>query len=293
MRRVRRAAVPASLAGPGSKGMAELDKARTFFNVQANRTKSFDFQAYKGEDVRDALRKMFHRKCAYCETFYAPAMPDDIEHYRPKGAYIEAGKPKKPGYWWLAMAWANLLPSCADCNRARGQQIVGLDRKETKGKANQFPLAPGSVRATAQTGMAGERPLLLDPTAGARPERHLEFLPDGIVRPALVNGAESERGRVTIDVVALLRRDLVDARAVAARETEAAIQHVRDTMADISEFKVLPGISAEKRKEKLAELRVRLDRNLADMEAKAAPATPYSMVAEALVRAFKAEVGLQ
>lgn len=292
MRRVRRAAVPASLAGPGSKGVAELDKARAFFNVDANKTKSFDFQAYKGEDVRDALRKMFHRKCAYCETFYAPAMPDDIEHYRPKGAYIEAGKPKKPGYWWLAMAWANLLPSCADCNRARRQQIVGQERKETKGKANQFPLAPGSVRATTEDAVAAEVPLLLDPTAGARPERHLEFLPDGIVRPALVNGVESERGQVTIEVVALLRRDLVDARAVAATETEAAIQHVRDTMSDIAEFKALPGISAAKRKAKLEELRIRLDRNLADMEAKAAPATPYSAVAEAMVRAFKKANGL-
>ncbi len=292
MRRVRRAAAPPSLVGPASKGVAEFDKARVFFNVPANKTRAFDFQAYKGEDVRDALRKMFHRKCAYCETFYAPAMPDDIEHYRPKGAYIEDGKPKKPGYWWLAMAWANLLPSCADCNRARRQQIVGKERKETKGKANQFPLAPGSVRATTEADVAAEVPLLLNPTAGDRPDRHLEFLPDGIVRPALVKGAESERGQVTIDVLALLRRDLADARAVAAKETVAAIQHVRDTMDDIADFKALPDISAAKRKEKIEELRVRLDRNIADMEAKAAPATPYSAVAEALVRAFKKANGL-
>jgi uncharacterized protein (TIGR02646 family) len=292
MRRVRRTAAPASLAGPGSRGVVELDKARDFFKVDANKTKSFDFEAYKGEDVRDALRSMFHKKCAYCETFYAPAMPADIEHYRPKGAYIEAGKPKKPGYWWLAMVWTNLLPSCADCNRARRQQIVGSDRKETKGKANQFPLAAGSVRATTEAEVAAERPLLLNPTAGPRPERHLEFLDDGIVRPALVNGAESERGKVTIDVLALQRRDLVEAREVAATETKAAIQHVRDTMADIADFKALPGISAAKRKEKLAELRIRLDRNVAEMEAKAAPATPYSAVAETLVRAFKQANGL-
>ena len=292
MRRVRRTAAPASLAGPGSTGLVELDKARDFFNVQANLKKAFEFKAYKGDDVRDALRKMFNKKCAYCETFYAPAMPDDIEHYRPKGAYVEGGKPTKPGYWWLAMSWTNLLPSCADCNRCRRQQIVGRERKETKGKANQFPLAPGSVRATTEAEIEAEVPLLLNPTAGPRPEKHLEFLADGTVRPALVNGAESELGKVTIDVLALLRRDLVEARELAAKATKAAIQNVRDTLDDIAEFEALPGISAAKRKERLAALEIRLDRNVAEMEVKAARNTPYSAVAVPLVRAFKAEKGL-
>jgi uncharacterized protein (TIGR02646 family) len=291
VRRVTRTPAPTSLDGPNSKGGKELEKATAFFSVRANRQRAFNFSAYKADDVRDAMRAMFHRKCAYCETFYAPAMPDDVEHYRPKGAYIERGKPRKPGYWWLAMAWPNLLPSCADCNRARKQRIAGTEGKATAGKANQFPLAAGSVRAADAAGIAAEVPLLLDPTADD-PEMHLEFLPNGIVRPTVVAGMPSERGRVTIDVVALLRWDLVDARKVAGREAEVAIAHVRQTMDDIAFLTSEERITKETKEARLAVLRARLERDVADMEAKADPETPYSAVAEALVRAFKAEKGL-
>jgi hypothetical protein len=39
-------------------------------------------------------------------------------------------------------------------------------------------------------------------------------------------------------------------------------------------------------------LRARMATEIRDMELKAAPETPYSAVAEALVRAFKAEINL-
>jgi hypothetical protein len=169
---------------------------------------------------------------------------------------------------------------------------VGKARKETAGKANQFPLMAGTARATAETGEASEAALLLDPTGDEPPEKHLEFLRNGTVRAAKVNGVESERGRVTIDVVALLRRGLVEARERAAGETEVAIQHVRDTMKDISDISQMKGIGKKERAAKLAELEARLARNVADIDEKTAPDKHYTAVTGAMVRAFKAEVGL-
>ncbi|WP_328993952.1 hypothetical protein OG394_06210 [Kribbella sp. NBC_01245] len=289
MRRVERAVTPPSLDGPASAGGMELAAAKEFFKRTAGG--SFEFKAYKRPDVRAAMRAMFHRKCAYCESFYAPVMPDDVEHYRPKAAYIDRGKQHKPGYWWLAMEWSNLLPSCADCNRARIQEIVGLEGRMTAGKANQFPLATGSVRGSAAKGVAREKALLLDPTVD-NPAEHLEFLADGGVRPTEVAGKDSARGRTTINVVALQRRDLVDARSTAALATRAAIAHVIDTMNDIARFESMPGLPKKQREALVAEFRERLARNLREMEAKAAPETPYSAVAEAMITDFKAERGL-
>jgi hypothetical protein len=156
--------------------------------------------------------------------------------------------------------------------------------------ANQFPLATGSVRATAEGGEVGEL-LLLDPTVDD-PEAHLEFLPNGTVRATRVARGASKRGQKTIEVVALMWRDLVDARKVAADLTTVAITHVREAMADINFIASVEGISNGERAARLAELRTRLDRDIADMEAKAAPETPYSAVADILIRAFKAEKGL-
>jgi uncharacterized protein (TIGR02646 family) len=294
MRHVERAETPPSLDGPASVGGMELAAATPYFNPAANAgaaKKVFEFKAYKGSDVRDALQAMFHNKCAYCEFFYAPGMPLDVEHYRPKAAYTDRGKQHKPGYWWLAMEWSNLLPSCIDCNRARAQEIVEVEGRMTAGKANQFPLARGSIRGTAANGVAKEKPLLLDPTVDD-PAEYLEFLPNGGVRPKELDGKDSARGRATIDVVALQRRGLVDGRMLTVIATRAAIERVIETMKDIKDFGSMPGIPIKLREQRVADLRERLARNLRDLEAKAAPETQFSAVAEAIIADFKAKQGL-
>lgn len=286
---------PASLSetDTNSAGARELLRARgRFAPAQGGQVEgTFNFVAYKGADVREALRADFHRKCAYCESFYAATMPDDVEHYRPKAAFVENGQTVKPGYWWLAMKWSNLLPSCADCNRGRKLQVAGETGRKTLGKANQFPLAAGTARARAEGAETTERPMLLDPTVDD-PAEHLEFLPDGNIRPAQINGKDSERGAATIDVVALRRIDLVHARKMAATTTATAIENVRHTQEEIAFLLQQNGIDPDQRQQRLTRLRLRLREQVHDMELKAAPETPYSAVADALVRAFKAELNL-
>ncbi|MDY6994467.1 MAG: HNH endonuclease [Pseudomonadota bacterium] len=66
----------------------------------------FDGRIYNNA-VKSKLKKLYHDKCAYCES----SMSDDIftvEHYRPKkGSY---------SYYWLGYEWSNLLPVCEKCN---------------------------------------------------------------------------------------------------------------------------------------------------------------------------------
>lgn len=157
-----------------------------------DRDKAFDFAVYKTAAVKISLDRLFHGKCAYCESPYATTQPVDVEHYRPKGE-VE-GVTAHPGYWWLAMIWTNLLPSCIDCNRRREQltpdaeapSLVRLTqegernrwRKLSTGKASAFPLAPGSARASDETEDCElEERLLLDPTRD-EPSDHIGFYVD-------------------------------------------------------------------------------------------------------------------
>lgn len=171
--------------------LTELDRARAHINAPGPK-KAFKFSVYKSDSAKSALEKLFHGKCAYCESFFASTQPVDVEHYRPKGE-VE-GEAGHPGYWWLAMIWSNLLPSCIDCNRRREQvtpdasapSLVRLVeqgdrnrwRKLSTGKASAFPLSAGSVRASGEHDpLDVETPLLLDPTR-EDPAKHLGFYVD-------------------------------------------------------------------------------------------------------------------
>ena len=206
--------VPAALSGPNCKGANELAKNRAF--AKGKTPESMSFNAYKDASVRRALKKLFSGKCAYCESFIAGQQPGDIEHYRPK-AKVWITNPRTglvriiPGYYWLAAEWHNLLPSCADCNRPREHNIIGVGEK-VAGKANLFPIADERTRAKSPGRVALEARLLLDPCED-NPEKHLDFQADGTVRPRKHKGSVSAMGRVTIETCALMREGLVQAKA--------------------------------------------------------------------------------
>ncbi len=219
MIRVKRSRVltPAALNGPNSKGAREREKAVAFYTDpdqfldDEDKVQSFDFKVYKDDTIKSALNELFHGKCAYCESIYEATQPMDVEHYRPKGGVVVDGKLQKPGYYWLAATWDNLLPSCIDCNRSRTQEFPDEDPRPS-GKENLFPIQNKDSRATAPGEESGERRLLLDPCRD-RPEVHLEFLDEGLVRPVLKSGNRpSPKGRASIEVYGLQRRPLVEAR---------------------------------------------------------------------------------
>lgn len=99
----------------------------------------------------------------------------------------------RPGYFWLAYDWDNLLLACQICNQRH--------------KKNAFPLLRGSRRARSHLGsIAGEKPVFIHPVL-EDPGPHIGFR-DHV--PHARNG--SMRGRRTIQGLGLDRRELMGER---------------------------------------------------------------------------------
>ncbi|HEV7658992.1 MAG TPA: hypothetical protein VGO55_04020 [Allosphingosinicella sp.] len=192
MRRVDRGKdpPPATLNRKDKNGKTELDRAIAHYEADPPLAKTFKFQVYKSDEVKRRLEALFHGKCAYCETYYEQSAPMDVEHYRPKGAVHDS---THPGYWWIAMAWDNLLPSCIDCNRKRNQltpvssnlltlnlesRTLSSNAAMLSGKKDSFPLENETSRIHPRGANFGdEQPLLLDPCRHD-PSEHLAFYID-------------------------------------------------------------------------------------------------------------------
>jgi len=176
---------------------SELD---SFFSTPQSerRQTSFDFDSSRSWNlgaVRRALIRLFHHKCAWCET---PTEESEgmVERYRPASNTVDEFRTYFPDhYWWLAYRWDNLFWSCSKCARAKGT-IFPVDGTRSP------------VSGTARDLLA-ERPLLLNPCADD-PAKHLLFDEDGRVFPRTL------RGSVTIQLLALNREDLVERRTAQA-----------------------------------------------------------------------------
>jgi uncharacterized protein (TIGR02646 family) len=218
--------VPSDFAKAGSAVARERDNALAFFKKRSNRTKTFPFKAYKSKEIVDALRAHFASKCAYCESSYAATAPPDIEHYRPKGEIVEGKKKLRPGYYWLAVEWKNLLPSCRHCNSQHWHNFASVG-EQLRGKGNAFPIANPKMRATNPGEERRERRLLLHPYLDD-PTKHLEFTDDGAVRPARDRrGRASRMGEASIRVYGLDRPLLAAERRKRLTDILGAIEKVR------------------------------------------------------------------
>lgn len=245
MRRVDRSKVPAPDSLTRGGGSGEMEHQAAAVHYGAGSKKAFKFKAYKNKDVVEALRILFHKKCAYCEGRFGAFGPVDIEHYRPKGGVRE--DPAHRGYWWLAANWDNLLPSCVDCNRERYQHVatVGMTERDLDavaeilaGKKNAFPIA-GRTRAGCQhDDHEAEDPLLIDPTR-RDPEAHLDWseVSDrdaqqlSVAIPREQHGQVDPYGEKSIAIYGLNRRGLVEERTaviLALRTQHASIVELID-----------------------------------------------------------------
>ena len=154
----------------------------------------YDRNIYAHAEVKEVLRQAQHNKCCYCETRVGPGGYLTVEHYRPKGSVRQSKSKKsaklKPGYYWLAYDWSNLLFCCPACNR---------------NKSDLFPLEDDSRRARSHLdSIDREKPLLVHP-AMEDPDKHFYF--DGwTIRPL------TKRGAKTIDCLILNRPNLQEDR---------------------------------------------------------------------------------
>ncbi|MHA6194645.1 HNH endonuclease family protein [Pseudomonas wadenswilerensis] len=309
MRRVTRPknSAPAGLDALDKNGHSERDRARAHHNSTTPPKESFTYKAYKLQAVKNKLAELFHNKCAYCETFYNASAPVDIEHYRPKGSVNEA--PGHTGYWWLAMSWDNLLPSCIDCNRRRKQRLVSLSsslaklyspnpggrggiRQDHGGKHDSFPIRDTGTRLTAeQYNYTAEEALLLDPTRDD-PSEHLRFhvdhtLPISLVLAGRGPGEDSDRGAVSIHTYGLNRLGLVQERTRLLRHLHLLgelVIELGDIIEDLAPLKDLTVQKARKR------LQLMQDRLFQEIKGMAADDAPYSVMVKTWLKQYLAHL---
>lgn len=195
---------------PSNAWLQRASAATTRLVQEGGRRKVSDL--YRDDEVRKALEKLFHRKCAYCESRLGTVDPENVEHFRPHGAVAE--RSDHPGYFWLAYTWANLYPACTYCNQKRrdrpswSESVTG----PPAGKATSFPLFDESGRAMAPTDeLARERPLLLDPCSpDSDPEQRFRYDVRGEIHARIPTDVQA---RATIRIFHLRRRRLRDDRA--------------------------------------------------------------------------------
>ncbi len=142
-------------------GKLDADKALTASNGNA-----------RWSPVKPFLEDASNRKCWYTES-KNPGCLNDVEHFRPKARVPNEGDVEH-WYWFLAFNPVNYRLSSQFSNRLNKNPVL----RATGGKGNQFPLMPGSPRATGIAGLDDERPVILDPCNQADTEL-LEFHPDG------------------------------------------------------------------------------------------------------------------
>jgi uncharacterized protein (TIGR02646 family) len=151
---------------------------------------------YDHEVIKEVLkRKVQYNKCCYCEQYILDN--ESLEHFRPKDGYQQERSDdiSKPGYYWLAHVWSNLMYSCGKCNSTKGAYFP-LD--EPKHRALNH-LTDGFCK--------NEFPLIIDPTQ-ENPQEFIEFFwlePFG-------KGNNSSRGELTINAVGLRRTGMFEAR---------------------------------------------------------------------------------
>jgi uncharacterized protein (TIGR02646 family) len=183
--------VPAVLAKDG----AAQRKAHCGAFAKGATEFTFDGGIYGHPTVKKTLIKAQHDKCCFCESRVTHIASGHIEHFRPKGGVRQRKQDplKKPGYFWLAYEWTNLLFCCEICN--------------SRFKKNLFPLSDPKARARKPTdNLDAERPVFLNP-ADEDPTLHIGFREE---YPFAVNA--SSRGETTWRELGLDREELAEMR---------------------------------------------------------------------------------
>ena len=249
---------------PESEGEFEAKDAIGYFQIIANHPTKYkktgkrglrieqDYTVYSDKKVRKLLVKMFHGKCAYCESKITAIYNGDIEHFRPKGEIQEA-TPKKPGYFWLAAEWDNLLFACPFCNQTNTHEFKNGDEIEEAvfGKLDQFPLDSEGNRLNHNHGLIyftdkvayqtafdleeSER-LLLNPCKDDNIQKYFKFDDGAIITNDSLTDFEEKKALKSIITYALHRLPLTIAREQKIIKIKAQIKRVENAIINYNKY---------------------------------------------------------
>lgn len=211
------------------------------------------YSIYSDKSVRKLLLKMFHGKCAYCESRITAIYNGDIEHFRPKGKIQNAIRPR-PGYFWLASEWENLLFACPFCNQTNTHEFRNGNTIEEAvfGKLDQFPLEKETYRLKYTHGIIyftdsvtyqqafdleeSER-LLLNPCKDENVQKYFKFADDGaIISNDCLTNFEEKKAQTSIITYALHRLPLTIAREEKIIQIKAQIRRVEIAIINYNKY---------------------------------------------------------
>jgi uncharacterized protein (TIGR02646 family) len=200
---------PPILSRSAGRGPKETERLCEAYDAGI-RDFDFDPGIYASRSVKNALIGTQYGKCAFCESKFTHIAFGDVEHFRPKGGWVQAEGDvlNKPGYYWLAYAWDNLYASCQICNQ--------------KFKRNLFPLANRVKRLRSHRDEPSrEQPLLIDPG----PDDPGAFIGFREEYPFAIGG--NPRGTATIAMLGLDREELAEVRRDALRPFTLIVEAAR------------------------------------------------------------------
>jgi uncharacterized protein (TIGR02646 family) len=274
---------PPALSKKGRDRKTERQRAIDFYNDPNRKTTAHftAFTAYSDFSVKKELRRVFNKKCAYCEKPIPGRNSEDIEHYRPKGAItdVKTRKMLKPGYYWLAADWSNLLLSCKDCNSPSEQEIADIADGTTRtiGKHNYFPTSDNWY-GNNHRARRKEKPLLADPCR-EDPEKLFSFDDIGYITVKPSRGFAKKKAEETIRILGLDSLDLTQARR----------EHAVLVKADLTELRIA---TRELNEADTQANRERVGRCMQKMALHLGPTKPFLALTRSLVRAYFQEHGL-
>jgi uncharacterized protein (TIGR02646 family) len=165
------------------------------YRLSRKKSKKFNFDKgiYADSTVRTELERIQKNKCCFCESKFKHVSSGDVEHFRPKAEYSQGHGNQlcRPGYFWLAYDWDNLLVSCEVCNRRE--------------KGSYFPLKNPIRRfIDHNSNIHLEEPWFINPSL-IDPEMHITFHNE-IPKHITFEGAK------TIEYLSLDREELNEIR---------------------------------------------------------------------------------
>jgi uncharacterized protein (TIGR02646 family) len=150
--------------------------------------------------IREYMFREFNGKCVYCESEITKIYQGDFDHFRPKSSArgLDEKEFKLDHYWTLAFNWRNMYLCCDQCN---------------KYKVNWFPVVGPRAPLTNSYHeiVKKEKNLLLDPCRDSI-SKHFSYNLNGTMVPV------TQEGKVTIDILTLNRKMLVEGRQNALKE---------------------------------------------------------------------------
>jgi len=181
---------------PRSLGVPETQTRRdTCISESAYQQQKSFHRRYKQQDTKNALKNIYHQKCAFCEQKITECIDNKledcsstVEHYRPKSRY-----------YWLAYSWDNLLWCCRKCNQNKANKF-----ETVKSQVEYEESFKDKIHISTKNYQEIEEPKMIHPELESVIDK-LNFY-DGII------GSDDERVKYTIETCGLDRDNLNEAR---------------------------------------------------------------------------------